>query len=125
MYRMLDFADAAEPVSLSTTGAEVYSTFQNDPGTLVIAVVDANHRPVGLIERNNFFVKMGAEYAIEEIPADLTEKADKYRTALIETVAETDDALMEKFFEGEEITVAEIKAAIRKMTVNSEAYPVF
>ncbi|SFS03153.1 translation elongation factor 2 (EF-2/EF-G) [Agrococcus baldri] len=69
-------------------------------------------------------VKMGAEYAIEEIPAELKEKADEYRTALIETVAETDDALMEKFFEGEEITVAEIKAAIRKMTVNSEIYPV-
>lgn len=69
-------------------------------------------------------VKMGAEYAIEEIPADLKEKAEEYRAALIETVAEADDALMEKFFEGEEITVPEIKAAIRKMTVNSEIYPV-
>ncbi|GEK79792.1 elongation factor G [Agrococcus baldri] len=69
-------------------------------------------------------VKMGAEYAIEEIPADLKEKAEEYRAALIETVAEADDALMEKFFEGEEISVPEIKAAIRKMTVNSEIYPV-
>ncbi|SDS24199.1 elongation factor G [Agrococcus carbonis] len=69
-------------------------------------------------------VKMGAEYAIEEIPADLKEKAEEYRAALIETVAEADDALMEKYFEGEELTVAEIKAAIRKMTVNSEIYPV-
>ncbi|MGC5077318.1 elongation factor G [Agrococcus sp. DT81.2] len=69
-------------------------------------------------------VKMGAEYAIEEIPAELQEKADEYRKALLETVAETDDALMEKYFEGEELTVAEIKAAIRKMTVNSEIYPV-
>ncbi|WP_413316906.1 elongation factor G [Agrococcus sp. 1P02AA] len=69
-------------------------------------------------------VKMGAEYAIEEIPADLKEKAAEYRTALLETVAETDDALMEKYFEGEELSVAEIKAAIRKMTVASEIYPV-
>ncbi|MFP5251758.1 MAG: elongation factor G, partial [Actinomycetes bacterium] len=69
-------------------------------------------------------VKMGAEYAIEEIPADLVEKAQEYRQALLETVAETDDALMEKYFEGEELTVAEIKAAIRKMTVASEIYPV-
>ncbi|WP_306233000.1 elongation factor G [Agrococcus beijingensis] len=69
-------------------------------------------------------VKMGAEYAIEEIPEDLKEKAAEYRAALLETVAETDDALMEKYFEGEELTVAEIKAAIRKMTVNSEIYPV-
>jgi len=69
-------------------------------------------------------VQMGAKYAIEEIPADLVEKAEEYRQALLETVAETDDALLEKFFGGEEITVAEIKAAIRKLTVNSEIYPV-
>jgi elongation factor G len=69
-------------------------------------------------------VQMGAKYAIEEIPADLVEKAEEYRQALLETVAETDDALLEKFFAGEEITVAEIKAAIRKLTVNSEIYPV-
>ena len=69
-------------------------------------------------------VQMGAKYAIEEIPADLVEKAEEYRQALLETVAETDDALLEKFFGGEELTVAEIKGAIRKLTVNSEIYPV-
>jgi len=69
-------------------------------------------------------VEMGAKYAIEEIPEDLKEKAAEYRTALLEAVAETDDALMEKYFGGEELTVAEIKAAIRKLTVNSEIYPV-
>jgi elongation factor G len=69
-------------------------------------------------------VQMGAKYAIEEIPADLVEKAEEYRQALLEVVAETDDALLEKFFAGEEITVPEIKAAIRKLTVNSEIYPV-
>jgi elongation factor G len=69
-------------------------------------------------------VEMGAKYTIEEIPADLKDKAEEYRQALLETVAETDDALMEKFFGGEEITVAEIKKAIRKMTIASEIYPV-
>ncbi|ERK72006.1 elongation factor G [Leifsonia aquatica] len=69
-------------------------------------------------------VQMGAKYAIEEIPADLVEKAEEYRQALLETVAESDDALLEKFFGGEELTVAEIKGAIRKLTVNSEIYPV-
>ncbi|TQL41911.1 translation elongation factor 2 (EF-2/EF-G) [Homoserinimonas aerilata] len=69
-------------------------------------------------------VEMGAKYAIEEIPEDLKEKAAEYRTALLETVAETDDALMEKYFGGEELTVAEIKGAIRKLTVASEIYPV-
>jgi len=69
-------------------------------------------------------VEMGAKYAIEEIPDDLKEKAAEYRTALLETVAETDDALMEKYFGGQELTVAEIKAAIRKLTVSSQIYPV-
>jgi elongation factor G len=69
-------------------------------------------------------VELGAKYDIEEIPADLQEKADEYRAKLLETVAETDDALLEKYFGGEELTVAEIKAAIRKLTVNSEIYPV-
>jgi elongation factor G len=69
-------------------------------------------------------VQMGAKYEIEEIPADLKEKADEYRQLLLETVAETDDELLEKFFGGEELTIAEIKGAIRKLTVNSEIYPV-
>ena len=69
-------------------------------------------------------VEMGAKYDVEEIPADLKEKADHYRTILLETVAETDEALMEKYFGGEELTVAEIKGAIRKLTVNSEIYPI-
>ncbi|MCS5730523.1 elongation factor G [Herbiconiux moechotypicola] len=69
-------------------------------------------------------VQMGAKYEIEEIPADLKEKAEEYRQVLLETVAESDDELLEKFFGGEELTVAEIKGAIRKMTVNSELYPV-
>ena len=69
-------------------------------------------------------VEMGAKYDIEPIPADLQEKADHYRTILLETVAETDEALMEKYFGGEELTTAEIKGAIRKLTVNSEIYPI-
>jgi len=68
--------------------------------------------------------EMGANYEIEEIPADLVEKANHYRTILLETVAETDEVLMEKFFGGEELTEAEIKGAIRKMTINSEIYPI-
>jgi elongation factor G len=67
---------------------------------------------------------MGAKYEIEEIPADLVEKANHYRTILLETVAETDEALMEKYFAGEELTEKEIKAAIRKLTVSSTLYPV-
>src|SRR5699024_1244377 len=49
---------------------------------------------------------------------------EEYREKLLETVAETDEELMEKYFGGEELTIDEIKAAIRKLTVNSEIYPV-
>ena len=68
--------------------------------------------------------KLGEKYELQEIPADLRETADRYRQELVETVAETDDALMEKFFGGDELSVAEIKGAIRKLTVASEIYPV-
>ena len=68
--------------------------------------------------------EMGAKYEVEEIPADLVEKANHYRTILLETVAESDEVLMEKYFGGEELTEAEIKGAIRKMTINSELYPI-
>ncbi|WP_424464876.1 elongation factor G [Pseudoclavibacter helvolus] len=67
---------------------------------------------------------LGAAYETQEIPEDLKERAEEYRTKLLEAVAETDDELMERFFAGEEISIAEIKAAIRKLTVTSEMYPV-
>jgi elongation factor G len=70
-------------------------------------------------------VELGAKYAIEEIPADLVEKANEYRAILIETVAEADDVLLERFLEGDtDFSVAEIKAAIRKLTISSTLYPV-
>lgn len=69
-------------------------------------------------------VDTGAEPTIEEIPADLQDKAAEYREKLLETVAESSEELMDKYFGGEELSVEEIKAAIRQMTVNSEVYPV-
>ena len=70
-------------------------------------------------------VELGAKYDIEEIPADLVEKATEYRAALLEVVAETDDSLLERFMEGDtDFSVAEIKAAIRKLTISSQIYPV-
>ena len=69
-------------------------------------------------------VEVGAEPTIEEIPADLIERAEQYREQLLDTVAETDEELMERYFGGEELTIDEIKSAIRKLTINSEVYPV-
>ncbi|WP_313557504.1 elongation factor G [Miniimonas arenae] len=67
---------------------------------------------------------MGANYTVEEIPADLQAKAEEYRAALVEAVAETSEDLIEKYLGGEELTVAELKAGIRQLTVSSQAYPV-
>ncbi|WP_028050106.1 elongation factor G [Cellulomonas sp. URHD0024] len=67
---------------------------------------------------------LGEKYEVEDIPADLVEKAEQYRAELLEAVAETDDELLEKFLGGEELTEAEIKAGIRQLTVKSQAYPV-
>lgn len=70
-------------------------------------------------------VTLGAEYEVQEIPADLKEKAEEYRAQLVETVAESDEALLEKYFEGQELTIDEIKGAIRKLVVKNEIFPVF
>ncbi|MFD4676717.1 elongation factor G [Lentzea sp. NPDC058450] len=69
-------------------------------------------------------VQKGEDYAIEEIPADLVEKAQEYREALLEAVAETDDDLTEKFFEQGDLSVEEIKAGLRKIVSEGTAYPV-
>jgi elongation factor G len=66
----------------------------------------------------------GEAYTIEEIPADLAEKAAEYHHTLVETVAETDEALLEKYLGGEDLTPEEIKGAIRKLTVVGDIYPV-
>jgi elongation factor G len=62
---------------------------------------------------------MGAEYIVEEIPADMLEEAKVYREKLIEKVSEFDDKLLEKYLSGEEITEEEIKAALRARVIRS------
>ncbi|WP_156757935.1 elongation factor G [Actinokineospora pegani] len=69
-------------------------------------------------------VSKGEDYAVEDIPADLADKAAEYREALIEAVAETDDSLMEKYLAGEELTLEEIKLGVRKIVNDRAAYPV-
>ena len=61
---------------------------------------------------------------MEEIPDDMKEKAQEYHDALIEAVAEQDEELMNKYLEGEEITVEEVKAVLRKATIDNEIVPV-
>jgi len=67
---------------------------------------------------------MGEDYTIEEIPADLQGQAEEWREKLIETLSENDDAVMEKYLEGEELSVEEIKAGIRRATLAASVTPV-
>ncbi|MBR4399839.1 MAG: elongation factor G [Aeriscardovia sp.] len=67
----------------------------------------------------------GAHYETTDVPEDLMEMAEKYRTELVEAAAETDEKLMDKYFETGELSEEEIRRGIRSLTVNSEAYPVF
>jgi elongation factor G len=69
-------------------------------------------------------VQKGEDYTVEAIPADLVEAANEYREKLLEAVAEADDELMELYLGGHELSVEQIKAGIRKLTVHSQAYPV-
>ena len=66
---------------------------------------------------------MGAEYDVEEIPADLVDEANEWREKMLDTAASYDDALMEKYLEGQEISEAEIIAAIRKGTISMDITP--
>jgi elongation factor G len=87
---------------------------------------------VDLVEMNSMVwpgdskgdVTLGAEYETQPIPADLQAKAEEYRAALVEAVAESSDELLEKFLAGEEISIPELKAGIRSMTIAGDAYPV-
>jgi len=68
---------------------------------------------------------LGKEFVEGPIPADLVEQADEYRKAMIEAVVEVDEDLMMKYLEGEEISVEEIKAAMRKGVIANQIVPVF
>jgi len=71
-----------------------------------------------------YYDDLGKDMRIEEIPADMVDKAQEYHDAMIESIAETDEALFEKFCEGEEITIDELKAALRQATIDNKIVPV-
>ncbi len=71
-----------------------------------------------------FYDDLGKDVREEEIPADMLEQCQEYRQKMIESVAETDDELLDKFFMGEELTIDEIKRGIRKATLELKMFPV-
>ncbi len=71
-----------------------------------------------------YYDDLGKDIRCEEIPEDMLEKAQQYHAEMVEHVAELDDALMEKYLEGEELTIEEIKSCIRKSTIANHMVPV-
>ena len=71
-----------------------------------------------------YYDDLGKDMRVEEIPEDMRELAEEYHAAMVESICETDDALMDKFFNEEEITVEELKAALRKATLDNKIVPV-
>ena len=76
------------------------------------------------MEADVYYDELGKDMRVEEIPADMLEQAQLYREQMVEAIASTDDDLMEKYLEGEEISVDELKAALRKATIANEIVPV-
>ena len=71
-----------------------------------------------------YYDDLGTDIRIEEIPEDMAEQAEEYRQAMIEAICETDEELLEKFLEGEEIPVDDLKKALRKATIDNEIVPI-
>ena len=91
------------------------------PLQLPIGAEDTFKGVVDLIEMKAYvyYDDKGVDIRVEEIPEDMKDMAQEYHNQLIESVAEQDEALMEKYFEGEELTIEEIKRCIRAATIDN------
>ena len=76
------------------------------------------------MEADIYYDDLGKDMRVEPIPADMLEKAQEYHDAMVEAIAETDDELFEKYCEGEEIAVEDLKRALRKATIDNKIVPV-
>lgn len=96
------------------------------PIQLPIGAEDQFHAIIDLVEMKAVFYAndLGTDIEVREIPEEYQEQAQEWREKLVEAVAELDEELMEKYLGGDEITVEELKAGIRKGTTNVEFYPV-
>jgi elongation factor G len=96
------------------------------PIQLPIGTEDEFHAIIDLVEMHvvKYNDETGANLEIIEIPEDYVDQANEYREKLIEAVSDFDEELMEKYLNGEEITTAELKAAIRSATINVQIIPV-
>ena len=96
------------------------------PIQLPIGVEDTFKGIIDLVEMKAYvyYDDLGKDIRVEEIPADMRDKAEEYHHELLEHVAEQDEELLMKYLDGEELTVEEIKSCIRKSTIANEMVPV-
>ncbi len=96
------------------------------PIQLPIGAEDTFRGIIDLVEMKAdvYYDDLGKDMRVEEIPADMKDKAEEYRAKMLEAISEFDDEIMEKYLEGEEISVDSIKAAIRKATIAVKMIPV-
>ena len=104
------------PQSRSSAASDVYKR-QEDKFEGVIDLIEMK---ADLYDED----ELGTKWDTVDVPDDYKEAAQKAHNDLIEAVADVDDGIMDKYLEGEEISNAELKAAIRKATINLEFYPV-
>ena len=120
---------------MDITGADFYNVIHmmHDrlkctpvPIQLPIGAEDTFRGVVDLLEMNAvvYYDDLGKDIRIEEIPEDMKELAAKYRTELLERVAEADEEIMEKYLEGEEIPIPDIKRVLRQLTIDNAVVPV-
>ena len=96
------------------------------PLQLPIGAEDTFKGIVDLLEMKAYiyYDDLGRDVRVEDIPADMQDKAEEYRNAIIEALSDVNEEIMEKYLEGEEISIPEIKKAIRQATINVEIIPV-
>ena len=120
---------------MDRTGADFYRVVDQIKNRLganahpIQLPIGAEDKFTGLVDLMNMRAEiytndLGTDIRDEEIPADMVEKAKEYRDALVEAIAEQDDELMMKYLEGEEISVEELKASLRKSVCNNKIVPV-
>jgi elongation factor G len=120
---------------LDRTGADFFYDVQSikdrltDHGVVIQLPIGSEENLRGLVDLVEekaivYYDELGQDIREEEIPADMKDQVAEYRAKMIEKVAEVDDELMEKYLEGQELTVAEIKAGLRKGTIANKLHPI-